>query len=185
MLLPGEMAANRTHVIAPDGKIAAVYDKIHMFDVDLGNGESYRESATLKPGNQAVTGDLPWGRLGLSICYDLRFPHLYRALAKAGADFLTIPAAFTRTTGKAHWHVLQRARAIETGCFVISPAQCGRHAGDRETYGHALIVNPWGEVLADAGEEPGFILAKINPAEVAEARRKIPCLTHDRDFHGP
>lgn len=182
ILLPNGMVANRTYVVSPDGAIAARYDKIHMFDVDLGNGESYRESATFEPGQQAVAVDLPWGKLGLSVCYDIRFPYLYRALAKAGASFLTIPAAFTRVTGKAHWHVLQRARAIETGCYVLSPAQTGTHANDRQTFGHAIIVDPWGEVLADAGEEPGFIIADIDPAKVAEVRGKVPSLTHDRPF---
>ncbi len=177
--------ANRTYMFDPAGNTVAQYDKIHMFDVDLGNGEVYRESATFRPGAEARTVDLPWGRLGLSICYDVRFPQLYRALAKAGADLITVPAAFTRTTGMAHWHVLLRARAIETGCYVLAPAQCGDHAGGRQTYGHALIVSPWGEILADGGEEPGFITAVIDPAEVAAARRKVPALTHDREFASP
>lgn len=180
--LSGDKVANRTYVVTPDGEIAARYDKIHMFDVDLGNGESYRESATFEPGHRAVVVDLPWGRLGLSVCYDIRFPYLYRAMAKAGADFLTIPAAFTKVTGQAHWHVLQRARAIETGCYVVSPAQTGTHANGRQTYGHAVIIDPWGEVLADAGEEPGFIVAEIDPAKVREVRGKIPSLNHDRPF---
>lgn len=182
VLLPNDRVANRTCVLTPDGDIAATYDKIHMFDVDLGNGESYRESSTFEPGDKSVLVDLPWGRLGLSICYDLRFPHLFRALAKAGADFLTIPAAFTRTTGMAHWHVLQRARAIETGCWVISPAQCGTHANDRQTYGHSLVVDPWGQVVADGGAEPGLVMAEVNPAMVAEVRGKVPSLGHDRPF---
>ncbi|MFA7429854.1 MAG: carbon-nitrogen hydrolase family protein [Rhodospirillaceae bacterium] len=182
ILLPNGKVANRTYVVSPDGQIAARYDKIHMFDVDLGNGESYRESATFEPGHQAVLVDLPWGTLGLSVCYDIRFPHLYRALAKAGAAMLTIPAAFTRVTGQAHWHVLQRARAIETGCYVLSPAQTGTHANDRLTYGHAVIIDPWGEVLADAGTEPGVILAEIDPRKVAEVRGKVPSLIHDRPF---
>jgi deaminated glutathione amidase len=177
--------ANRSFLLDPRGDVLAKYDKIHMFDVDLGNGESYRESATFIPGSAAVVTGLPWGRLGLSICYDLRFPHLYRALAKAGADFLAVPAAFTRTTGRAHWHVLLRARAIETGCYVFAPAQCGEHVAGRQTYGHSLIISPWGAVLADGGEEPGYIIAQIDPAEVAEARRKVPALTHDRPFTGP
>lgn len=185
VLLPDERVANRTYVLTPDGDIAATYDKIHMFDVDLGHGESYRESATFEPGDKAVVVDLPWGRLGLSICYDLRFPHLFRALAKAGADFLTIPAAFTRTTGMAHWHVLQRARAIETGCWVISPAQCGTHVNNRQTYGHTLVVDPWGQVVADGGEDPGLIVATIDPAQVADARGKVPSLSHDRAFDLP
>jgi predicted amidohydrolase len=176
------MVANRTYVLDSDGAIRARYDKIHMFDVDLANGESYRESATFQPGGRAVLVDTPYGRLGLSICYDLRFPHLFRTLAKAGAHMLTIPAAFTRTTGMAHWHVLQRARAIETGCYVISPAQTGDHAEGRQTYGHAVIVDPWGQVLADAGTEPGIILARIDPEKIAEARGMVPALTHDRAF---
>lgn len=177
--------ANRTYIFDPNGKQVAQYDKIHMFDVDLGNGEVYRESATFRPGQGAETVDLPWGKLGLSICYDVRFPQLYRALGKAGADFITVPAAFTRTTGKAHWHILLRARAIETGCYVLAPAQCGDHAGGRQTFGHALIVSPWGEVLADAGEEPGYIMAEIDPTQVTEARRKVPALSHDREFASP
>lgn len=175
-----DKAANRCFLFDPEGRIAARYDKIHMFDVDLPNGERYRESKSFVAGQQAVLHDLPWGRLGLSICYDLRFPHLYRSLAKAGADFLTIPAAFTKTTGEAHWHVLMRARAIETGCFVVAPAQTGTHSGDgRKTYGHSLIINPWGEVLADAGKETGLILAQIDPAAVTKARAQIPALGHD------
>ncbi|WP_173978556.1 carbon-nitrogen hydrolase family protein [Magnetospirillum sp. UT-4] len=185
VLLEGGMVANRTFVLGPDGAIKARYDKIHMFDVDLGLGEVYKESATFSPGAEAVVAKLPWGRLGLSICYDLRFPHLYRAYGKAGCDFLAVPAAFTRTTGKAHWHVLLRARAIETGCYVFAPAQIGSHAGNRETYGHALIVSPWGEILADALEQPGWIMADIDPRKVADARRKIPCMEHDRPFAMP
>jgi deaminated glutathione amidase len=172
--------ANRSFLLAPDGVIAARYDKIHMFDVDLENGESYRESALYRPGDSTVLAALPWGTLGMTICYDLRFPYLYRALAQAGADFLSIPAAFTVPTGKAHWHVLQRARAIENGCFVFAPAQWGQHAEGRRTYGHSLIVDPWGEVLADAGEGVGFITAEIDPAKIAEARRMVPALRHDR-----
>ncbi len=189
-LLIGSMAikvgerqcANRSFLIGPDGAIRASYDKIHMFDVDLPNGEMYRESRNFRRGERAVVADMPWGRLGLSICYDLRFPQLYRALAHAGASFLTIPAAFTHTTGKAHWHVLQRARAIETGCYVIAPAQGGVHPNGRHTYGHSLIVAPWGEILAEAGEDPCVITAEIDPAKVAEARQRIPALTHDRPF---
>ena len=166
----------------PSGAVAARYDKIHLFDVDLPGGESYRESATIAPGACGVVADLPWGRLGLSICYDLRFAGLYRALAQAGADFLTVPAAFTRTTGQAHWHVLLRARAIETGCYVFAPCQYGVHAGDRATYGHSLIVDPWGQVLADGGEERGVVVAEVDPAAVARARAMIPALAHDRPF---
>lgn len=171
---------NRTYVIDPEGRIAAVYDKLHMFDVDLGNGEAYAESSTFQPGDRAVAVDLPWGRLGLSVCYDLRFPYLYRALAQAGADFLAIPAAFTKVTGQAHWHVLMRARAIETGCFVFAPAQTGTHVRDRRTFGHSLIVAPWGEILADGGDEVGFVIADIDPTLVDAARGKVPALAHTR-----
>jgi deaminated glutathione amidase len=180
--LPGGKVANRTYVVSPDGMIVGKYDKLHMFDVDLGNGERYAESTTFEAGNDAVSVDLPWGRLGLTICYDVRFPYLYRHLGQAGADFLTVPAAFTQVTGEAHWHVLLRARAIETGCFVFAPAQTGLHAGNRKTFGHALIVNPWGEVLADAGALPGVITARIDVGEVARARAKIPALAHDKAF---
>ena len=177
-----EKLANRSLLIGPDGALAARYDKIHMFDVEIPDGQSYRESKAYRPGEQAVLADLPWGRIGLTVCYDLRFAALYRDLAKAGADFLTVPSAFTRFTGQAHWHVLLRARAIETGCFVFAPAQCGEHAGGRETYGHSLIVGPWGEILAEGGEEPGFITARIDPAEVAKARSMVPSLQHDRPY---
>lgn len=174
--------ANRSFLLDPKGHIAAWYDKVHMFDVDLPGGETYRESRNYRRGDRAVVADLPWGKLGLSVCYDLRFPHLYRSLAKAGASFLSIPAAFTHTTGQAHWHVLQRARAIETGCFVIAPAQGGKHENGRHTFGHSLIVDPWGKILAEAGDEPGIIAADIDPAKVAEARTRVPALTHDRPF---
>ena len=174
--------ANRSFLIGTDGAIAARYDKIHMFDVEIPDGQSYRESKAYRPGEMAVLSDLPWGRIGLTICYDLRFPDVYRSLAKAGADFLTAPSAFTRITGQAHWHVLLRARAIETGCFVFAPAQCGEHEGGRETFGHSLIVGPWGEILAEAGEAPGVITARIDPAEVAKARGMVPALQHDRDY---
>ncbi len=177
--------ANRSLLIDPAGHIVARYDKIHMFDVEIPDGQSYRESKAYAPGAQAVTADLPWGRLGMTVCYDLRFPQLYRALAQAGADFLSIPSAFTRFTGQAHWHVLLRARAIETGCFVFAPAQCGSHEGGRETYGHSLIVAPWGEVLGDGDTAPGVALAEIDPAEVAKARAMIPALDHDRPFAAP
>ena len=183
--LDAATCANRSFLFGPKGQIVARYDKIHMFDVDLADGERYRESATFRPGRQAVIADLPWGRLGLTICYDLRFAYLYRALAQAGASFLSVPAAFTRPTGQAHWHVLLRARAIETGCFVFAPAQTGEHAEGRKTYGHSLIVAPWGEVLADAGEDVGFIIARVDPAKVAEARAMVPALRHDREFNLP
>ena len=159
-----EKAVNRSFLIAPDGMVLASYDKIHMFDIDLPGGESYRESANYQPGETAVISDLPWGRIGLTICYDLRFPALYRALAEAGASFLTVPSAFTRKTGEAHWHVLLRARAIETGCFVFAAAQAGLHENKRETYGHSLIIAPWGEILAEGGTEPGIFMAKIDPS---------------------
>jgi predicted amidohydrolase len=174
--------ANRSYLIDPDGEIAARYDKLHMFDVDLAGGESYRESSHSRPGAKAVLADLPFGRLGLSICYDLRFPQLYRALATAGADFIAVPAAFTKQTGEAHWHVLIRARAIETGAFVLAATQGGLHENGRATFGHSLIVSPWGEILAEAGEEPGVIFADIDLAASSEARARIPVLKHDREF---
>jgi predicted amidohydrolase len=177
--------ANRSYLFDPQGRIAARYDKIHMFDVEIPDGQSYRESRRFEAGGQAVMADLPWGRLGLTICYDLRFPQLYRDLAQAGADFLTVPSAFTRFTGRAHWHLLLRARAVETGCFVFAPAQCGEHARGRSTYGHSLIVAPWGEILAEAGEEPGFILAEIDPQLVAKARRAVPSLSGTRPYGAP
>ena len=183
--LSATKVANRSYVIAPDGAIAARYDKIHMFDVDLPNGESYRESKNNEPGTAAVICDLPWGPVGLTICYDLRFPALYRALAQAGAYFLTVPAAFTRQTGEAHWHVLLRARAIENGAFVFAAAQGGRHENDRATFGHSLIVSPWGEVLNEAWVHPAVIVADIDPAKVEEARRMLPSLQHDRPFSAP
>jgi predicted amidohydrolase len=176
---------NRSYLFAPDGGIAARYDKIHMFDVEIGDGQSYRESKSFEPGRRAVLADLPWGRLGLTICYDIRFPQLYRALAKAGAAFIAAPAAFTAVTGQAHWQVLQRARAIECGSFILSAAQCGTHARGRRTYGHSIVVAPWGEVLAEAGEEPGILLAEIDPASVTTARHRVPQLTHDRPFDAP
>ncbi|MBL8781859.1 MAG: carbon-nitrogen hydrolase family protein [Alphaproteobacteria bacterium] len=174
--------ANRQFLINAKGQVVAWYDKVHMFDVDLPGGETYRESRNYRRGERAVVADMPWGKLGLSVCYDLRFPHLYRTLAKAGASFLVIPAAFTHTTGQAHWHVLQRARAIETGCFVIAPAQGGKHENGRRTFGHSLIVDPWGEILAEGGEDPGIVVADIDPAKVTEARTRVPALTHDRPF---
>ncbi len=183
--LTEDKTANRSCLIGPDGRIGARYDKIHLFDVNLPDGESYRESNTVSAGEQAVTANLPWGRIGLSVCYDLRFPHLYRSLAKAGAEILSIPSAFTETTGKAHWHVLVRARAIENGCFVIAPAQGGRHANGRSTYGHSLIVGPWGDILAEAGADPGFITADIDLDQVAKVRARVPSLQHDRPFSAP
>jgi len=189
---PGESRfANRSFLIAPDGGIRARYDKLHMFDVTVSESESYRESAAFRPGGRAVLaqGPLP---IGMTICYDLRFPGLYRALARAGAQVLAVPAAFNDTTGAAHWEVLLRARAIETGCFVLAPAQCGTHASHaepgrraRRSHGHSLAVGPWGEVLADGGTEPGVTFATLDPAAVADARSRIPSLTHDRNFTGP
>ena len=177
-----EKAVNRSFLIDRKGDVVARYDKIHMFDVDLAGGESYRESNTYRAGELAVVADLPWGRLGLTVCYDLRFPALYRALAEAGASFLAIPSAFTRQTGEAHWHVLLRARAIENGCFVFAAAQGGKHESGRETFGHSLIIDPWGRILAEGGTEPGVVLAEIDQAEVAAARAKIPSLNHGRRF---
>ena len=177
--------ANRSFLFAPDGRIAARYSKIHLFDVALASGEVYRESNTVAGGNEAVVVDTALGAIGLTICYDVRFPQLYRSLAQKGAFLFTVPSAFTVPTGEAHWHVLLRARAIENGAFVIAPAQGGLHANGRKTYGHSLIVSPWGEVLAEAGIDPGVIYAEIDPARVAEARGKVPSLQHDRDFSGP
>jgi predicted amidohydrolase len=174
--------ANRSFLIDPQGDIKARYDKIHLFDVDLPSGEKYRESNTVEGGSQAILVDSPWGKIGLSICYDLRFPQLYRRLAKAGATVLTVPSAFTETTGKAHWHTLLRARAIENGAFVIAPAQGGLHANGRRTYGHSMIIDPWGEILAEAEAEPGVITAEINLEAARAARSRIPNLEHDRDF---
>jgi predicted amidohydrolase len=177
-----DRAVNRSFLIGADGEILARYDKIHMFDVDLPNEESYRESFSYRPGELAVCEDLPWGQLGMTICYDLRFPALYRALAEAGASFLAVPAAFTRQTGEAHWHILLRARAIETGCFVLAAAQGGTHENGRETFGHSLVVDPWGRILAEGGTEPGIVLADIDLAEIATARSRIPSLQHGRRF---
>lgn len=177
-----ERAVNRSFLVGPEGDVLASYDKIHMFDIDLGNGESYRESANYQPGETAVITDLPWGRLGMTICYDVRFPALYRALAESGAVFLAVPSAFTQKTGEAHWHTLLRARAIENGCFVFAAAQAGLHENKRETYGHSLIVDPWGVVLADGGTETGVVLATIDPAKVHSARKSIPSLQHGRRF---
>jgi predicted amidohydrolase len=180
--LSPDRAANRAFLIDPQGEIIARYDKIHMFDVNLANGESYRESNNYTPGESAIVADLPWGRLGLTICYDLRFPALYRALAEAGASYLAIPSAFTKQTGESHWHVLNRARAIENGCFVFAAAQGGKHENGRETFGHSLIIDPWGRVLAEGGTEPGVVMAEIDPAEVATARSRISSLQHGRRF---
>jgi predicted amidohydrolase len=177
--------ANRSYLFAPDGQVAARYDKIHLFDVTLDGGEAYAESNTVAGGDRAVLAPTPWGRIGMSVCYDVRFPSLYRALALGGAFAFTVPSAFTVPTGEAHWHVLLRARAIENGAFVFAPAQGGSHDNGRKTYGHSLIVGPWGEVLAEAGTDPGVIHAEIDPARSAAARAKLPNLRHARDFAGP
>ena len=177
--------ANRSFLIDAAGGIVARYDKIHMFDIDLPGGESYRESNAYRPGAATAVAETPWGPLGMTVCYDVRFPHLYRAVAQAGADMLTVPSVFTVPTGRAHWHVLLRARAIENGCFVLAPAQWGEHTGGRKSYGHSLIVDPWGEVLADCGDGEGIITVTIDPARIAEARRMVPSLQHDRSFTPP
>lgn len=178
----GEKIANRAYMIDPAGEIVARYDKIHLFDVDLPNGETWRESNTFTAGDRATLVETPWGLVGMSICYDVRFPYLYRAEAEAGAFMLTAPACFTRQTGEAHWQVLQRARAIENGAFMVSAAQGGLHEDGRESYGHSIIVDPWGRVLAEAGNEPGLIMAEIDLALVADARQRIPTLRHTRSF---
>ena len=186
---PDGRFANRSFLIAPDGGIRARYDKIHMFDVQVTEHETYRESAGYRPGSQAVLADTPFGALGMSICYDMRFAHLYQALVRGGARILTMPSAFSPVTGAAHWHALLRARAIENGCFVLAPAQCGTHATSRgkqrSTYGHSLAVSPWGEVLVDGGTDPGMHLFDMDDREVTSARRKVPSLTHIRPFDGP
>ncbi|WP_417516800.1 carbon-nitrogen hydrolase family protein [Minwuia sp.] len=182
-----ERLVNRSFLLAPDGAIANRYDKIHMFDVELPSGQKFTESRAYRPGEHVNVVDLPFGRLGMTICYDMRFPHLYRDLAKAGADILTMPSAFTAETGAAHWHVLLRSRAIENGCFVIAAAQVGEHDGGRHTYGHSLIVDPWGKVLADGGEQPGYVTAELDMARVAKARQSVPSLSNDRTYtlHAP
>ncbi len=181
--------ANRSFLIGPDGAVMARYDKIHMFDVNVSATEVYRESEGYRPGTSAVVAETPFARIGMTVCYDLRFPALYRRLAQAGAGILTVPAAFNHITGAAHWEVLLRARAIETGCFVLAPAQTGFHAEahgkGRRTHGHSLAVAPWGEVLADAGTDPGVTLVDLDLSCVAEARHRVPSLTHDRGFDGP
>ncbi len=179
----GDMIANRGFLVGPDGVDIAAYDKIHMFDVDLDNGESWRESATYQPGTRTVIAELPFAKIGMSVCYDLRFPQLFRAQALAGAEVLTTPAAFTRQTGEAHWHVLLRARAIENGAWVISAAQGGTHEDGRETYGHSIVIDPWGRIVAEADHaEPAIVYAEIDRAASAEARKKIPNLKNAREF---
>ncbi len=177
-----ERLANRSVLINGAGEVTATYDKVHMFDVDLGDGEVYSESEAYRPGARAVLAETPWGRLGMTVCYDLRFPALYRWLALEGADYLTVPSAFTRPTGAAHWHVLLRARAIETGCWVFAPAQTGEHEGGRKTFGHSLAIDPWGAVVADGGTDAGMVMAQVDPAAVAAARMRMPSLRHDRPF---
>jgi len=179
----GDKVANRAFMIGQDGGLLARYDKLHLFDVDLPNGETWRESNTFTGGVEAVAVDLPEARLCMAICYDVRFPYLFRALADAGCSILSAPAFFTKQTGEAHWSVLQRARAIENGAFMISAAQAGLHEDGRETYGHSIIVDPWGKVLAEAGNEPGIIMAEIDLAAVGDARGKIPALRHTRPVH--
>jgi deaminated glutathione amidase len=177
-----DRAINRAFLFAPDGQIVVRYDKIHMFDVDLPSGESYRESGTFIPGKTAYIAQLPWGALGVATCYDIRFPEQYKALARAGAKFLTAPSAFTKVTGEKHWHILLRSRAIENGCYVFAAAQGGRHANGRTTFGHSLVIGPWGEILAEGGTDPGVITADIDAAEVDRVRSRIPALDHTRDF---
>ena len=186
---PDGRFANRSFLVGPDGAIRARYDKIHMFDVEVSPEETYRESEGFRPGTTAVLADMPWGRLGMTVCYDVRFPCLYRRLAQAGAEILTVPAAFSHVTGAAHWESLLRARAIETGCFVLAPAQTGTHSASRgqarRTHGHSLVVGPWGEVIADGGTDAGIVTVDLDLSEVAQARRRVPSLRHDRDFDGP
>jgi predicted amidohydrolase len=181
---PSNKLRNRAVMFDPTGAQVAQYDKVHMFDVDLADGESYRESEIFESGDEAVLAPTPWGLVGMTVCYDLRFAYLYRTLAQAGARYLTVPAAFMRTTGKAHWHVLLRSRAIETGCYVFAACQWGAH-GDAVTYGHSLVVAPWGEVIADGGESGGVVIADVDPAKVEEARAMVPALRHDRPLSSP
>jgi predicted amidohydrolase len=182
VLVAPDKIANRSFLFSPKGQIAGRYDKIHMFDVELPGGETYRESRNYAPGGEAVLAELPWGTLGMTVCYDLRFPGLYRALAKGGARYLAIPSAFTRVTGEAHWETLIRARAIEAQCFVFAAAQGGRHENGRETYGHSIAVDPWGRVLAEGGTEPSVVFADIDPEALEQARSRVPSLQHDRSF---
>lgn len=176
------LIANRSFLISGEGDVVATYDKIHMFDVTLPDGRVIQESSTYRAGDRAVVAQTPWGRLGMTLCYDLRFPGLFRVLAQAGAQFITVPSSFQRQTGKSHWHALLRARAIENECFVFAPAMCGDHPGNRQTYGHSLVIDPWGGIVAEGGEGPEIVYADITPAEVGRIRRMIPSLEHDRDF---
>ena len=181
-----DKAANRAVLIDADGEVVSTYDKLHMFDVDLPNGDRYRESSLYEPGAEARLVDTPWGKLGLTICYDMRFPQLYRALAKAGADIIAVPAAFTRPTGEAHWEVLLRARAIENGLFILAAAQGGQHEDGRGTWGHSLAIDPWGRILAEAkGDEPSVVIADLNLDDVEATRQAIPSLKNERPFAGP
>jgi predicted amidohydrolase len=186
---PDGRFANRSFLVDPQGQIVARYDKIHMFDVDLGESESFRESAAYRPGGRAVLAETPFAKIGMTICYDIRFAYLYRALAQAGAEILTVPAAFAMTTGRDHWETLLRARAIETGCYVLAPAQSGNHRSStghkRQTWGHSLAIDPWGKILADGGTEPGVIIIDIDLAAVQQARARVPALQHDQRFTGP
>ena len=177
--------ANRSYLLSSDGSVVARYDKIHMFDVTLPSGKVIRESSAYRPGEHAVVAATPWGPLGMTVCYDLRFPHLYRALARAGAMFLAVPSSFQRETGVAHWHALLRSRAIENLSYVFAPAMCGDHPGNRMTYGHSLIIDPWGKIVAELGSEPGVIVAAIDPDEVTRIRGMLPSLEHDREFAAP
>jgi deaminated glutathione amidase len=180
-----ERIANRSFLISADGGVVAAYDKIHMFDATLPDGKVIRESSAYRPGERAVVAATPWGKLGMTVCYDLRFPGLFRALAQAGAAFISVPSSFQRQTGKAHWHALLRARAIENECFILAPAMCGDHPGNRQTYGHSLVVDPWGEILAEGGEMPQIIYADVDPARVPKVRGMIPSLEHDRAYQLP
>lgn len=182
ILLPEEKLYNRSLLFDAKGNIVAQYDKIHLFDVDLPTGERHRESNVVKPGDRAVIAETPWGKVGMTICYDLRFAALYRTLAQAGAKILAVPAAFTVPTGKAHWHTLLRARAIENGAFILAPAQCGTHHNGRTTYGHSLIIDPWGVILAEGGDETGIFMADLDMNAVDVARNAIPALKHDRFY---
>ena len=181
--------ANRSLLIAPNGDIAARYDKIHMFDVNVSETEIYRESSGYRPGTKAVVADTPFARIGMTVCYDVRFPQLYRRLAQGGAQIITVPAAFNHLTGQAHWETLLCARAIETGCFILAPAQTGHHpetnGKGRQTHGHSLAIAPWGEILADAGKKPGVTFVDLDLGQVAKARARVPSLSHDRPFDGP
>lgn len=182
--MPSKKLRNRAVMLDASGDVVARYDKVHMFDVDLADGESYRESEIFEGGGEAVLAPTPWGLVGLTVCYDVRFAYLYRSLAQAGASYLTVPSYFAHTTGKAHWHVLVRSRAIETGCYVFAPCQWGAH-GDFVSYGHSLVVSPWGEIIADGGESGGVVIADVDPAKVEEARRMVPALRHDRTLRAP